>query len=89
MEFSRQEYWSTEKNHVVPTAWVGRISWRSEWQTTLVFLLGEFHGQSSLAGYSVWGCKELDMTNTSLHFGACKALNSCFQFPVEAAIYIV
>ena len=27
-----------------------------------VFLLGEFHGQRSLAGYSPCGCKELDMT---------------------------
>ena len=25
-----------------------------------VFLLGESHGQRSLAGYSPWGCKELD-----------------------------
>ena len=24
---------------------------------------GEFHGQRSLAGYSPWGCKELDMTD--------------------------
>ena len=23
---------------------------------------GKFHGQRSLAGYSPWGCKELDMT---------------------------
>ena len=22
----------------------------------------KFHGQRSLAGYSLWGCKELDMT---------------------------
>ena len=27
-----------------------------------VFLLGEFHGQRSLVGYSPWGRKELDMT---------------------------
>jgi len=26
------------------------------------FLLGEFHGQRSLAGYSSWGHKELDRT---------------------------
>ena len=26
------------------------------------FLPGEFYGQRSLAGYSPWGCKELDMT---------------------------
>ena len=25
--------------------WVGKISWRREWQTTPVFLPGEFHGQ--------------------------------------------
>ena len=29
---------------------------------TPVFLPGEFHGQRSLAGYSSWGHKELDMT---------------------------
>ena len=29
---------------------------------TPVFLRGEFHGQSSLVGYSPWGCKESDMT---------------------------
>ena len=29
---------------------------------TPVFLLGEFHGQRSLAGYSPWGCKESDVT---------------------------
>ena len=29
-----------------------------EWQPTPVFLPGEFHGQSSLAGYSPWGHKE-------------------------------
>ena len=27
-----------------------------------MFLPGESHGQRSLAGYSPWGCKELDMT---------------------------
>ena len=28
----------------------------------VVFLLGKFHGQRSLAGYSLWGRKESDMT---------------------------
>ena len=32
------------------------------WQTTSVFLPGEFHGQRSLASYSSWGRKELDTT---------------------------
>ena len=38
-------------------------TWRRQWQPTLVFLLGEFHGQRSLAGYSPWGRKESDMTS--------------------------
>ena len=32
-----------------------------------VFLPGGFHGQKSLAGYSVGGCKELDMTEHLTH----------------------
>ena len=31
-----------------------------EWQPTPVFLLGEFHGQKRLVGYSPWGHKESD-----------------------------
>ena len=36
--------------------------WKRKWQPTPLFLLGKFYGQRSLAGYSPWGCKELDMT---------------------------
>ena len=32
---------------------------RMEWQSTPVFLPGEFHRQRSLAGYSPWGCKRV------------------------------
>ena len=39
-----------------------KIPCRRERQPTLVFLPGEFHGQSSLAGYSPWGHKESDTT---------------------------
>ena len=42
--------------------WARKIPWRRNWLPTPVFLPGEFHGQRSLAGYSPWGCKELDMT---------------------------
>ena len=42
--------------------WIGKFLWRREWQYTPVFLPEEFHGQRSLAGYSLWGCKELDTT---------------------------
>ena len=42
----------------------GKIPWRRKWHPTPVFLPGKSHGQRSLAGYSPWGCKELDMTST-------------------------
>ena len=35
---------------------------RETWQATPVFLPGKFHRQRNLAGYSPWGCKELDTT---------------------------
>ena len=34
---------------------------------TPVFLPGESHGQKSLAGYSPWGCTELDTTEATWH----------------------
>ena len=40
--------------------WVRKIPWRRK--PTQVFLPGKSHGQRSLAGYSPWGCKELDVT---------------------------
>ena len=42
------------------------MHWRRKWQPLPVFLPGEFHGQRSLAGYSPWGRKELDMTEATL-----------------------
>ena len=41
---------------------MGNIPWSSEWQLTPVFLPGKSHEQRSLAGYSLWGRKELDLT---------------------------
>ena len=38
------------------------IPWRRKWQSTPVFLPGEFNGQRSLEGYSPWGHKESDTT---------------------------
>ena len=34
---------------------------------SLIFLPGEFHGQRSLVGYSLWGNKELDMTEQLIY----------------------
>ena len=42
--------------------WVGKIRWRRAWQPSPVFLPVEFHGQSSLAGYSSRGHKKLETT---------------------------
>ena len=47
--------------------WVGKIPLRRAWQPTPVFLTGESHGQRSLASYGPWGCKELGMTELSMH----------------------
>ena len=48
--------------------WVQSLDWEDPLEkgmaTTPVFLPREFHGQRSLAGYSPWGCKELDMTES-------------------------
>ena len=39
--------------------WVRQIPWRREWLPTAVFLPGEFCGQRSPAGYSLWGWKRV------------------------------
>ena len=41
---------------------LGKILWRREWLSTPVFLPREFHGQRSLAGYSLWDHQESDKT---------------------------
>ena len=38
------------------------IYMRKVWQSTPIFLHGEFHGQRSLVVYTPWGRKESDMT---------------------------
>ena len=47
--------------------WVRKIPWKRAWQPTPVLLPGESHGQGSLAGYSLQGCKELDTTGVTQH----------------------
>ena len=51
---------------VIRNTWIrflGREDpWRRGWQPTPLLLLGDFHGQKSLVGYSPWGGKELDKT---------------------------
>ena len=42
--------------------WLMRYKWHRKWQPTPVFLPGKSYGQRSLAGYSLWVEKELDIT---------------------------
>ena len=78
MEFPRQEYWSRlpfplpgdlpnpgiePKSHASPESQADSLP-LSEWG----FLPGKSHGQRNLAGYSPWGCKELDATEQPHNF---------------------
>ena len=40
---------------------------RRQWQSSPVLSPGKSHGQRSLVGCSLWGCKELDTTEASKH----------------------
>ena len=42
--------------------WIGKIPWSRKWHCFPVLLLGKFHGQRILAGYSPWNHKESDTT---------------------------
>ena len=58
--------------------WVGKISWRRQWQTTSVFLPGKSHGHRSRVGYSPWGGKESDMTER-IHFHFHRSFLACYN----------
>ena len=61
--------------------WVEKIPWRREWQPTLAFLPGEFHGHRSLGSYSpyypmtgVKNTKYSVISNSSRHDWATNTL---------------
>ena len=59
--------------------------------TPPVFLPGESHEQRSLAGYSPWGCKDLDTTERLTHRGsnvlcARKKRSDCYYLKVLSEI---
>ena len=43
------------------------LYWRRAWQPTPLFLPGESHVQRRLVGYSLWGRKELDLSEVVEH----------------------
>ena len=56
----------------------GRSPGENTGSHTLVFLHGEFHRQRSLAGYSLWGHKELEMTEWLTFTFSCYVLRLIF-----------
>ena len=53
------------------------------WQPTPVFLPGESHGQRSLAGYSLHGHKELDMTEVTEHTAHGSSMFNFLRFNMQ------
>ena len=68
--------------------WVGKIPWSRKQQPTPVFLPGKFHGQRSLAGYSPWGCKELDTKEHKIFPGLLTQAAPCISlfFGIKAVL---
>ena len=67
--------------------WVEKIPWRREWLLTSVFLPQESHGQKGLAGYSLWGRKEMDTIEATKHvyFWRCWVLAAVCRISLDAA----
>ena len=42
--------------------WIKEIPWIRKWQCTPVFLSGNFHGWSTMVGYTFWSHRESDTT---------------------------
>ena len=63
-------------------SWVWTVSWRRERVPTPVFLSGKSHWQRSLAGYSPWDCRRVDLRHDlatepqqqTEKFGKCKTI---------------
>ena len=70
-------------------SWVGKIPWRRKWQPTPVFLPGKFHGQRSLAGYSLWGRKRVghDWAYTYVYIRNLERIYVLFKFNVPTLLY--
>ena len=72
--------WSSRQCHPAlgSDSWVGKISLKRKWQPIPVFLLGEFHGQRSLEGYTVHGIAK-SRTQLSYFYSLILACSWCTQ----------
>ena len=74
----------------IRATWVQSFGWEDplEKEMTPVFLSGESHRQTSLVGYSPWGCKESDTTEQlHLHSKYWPASLYIQIFPIITYIY--
>ena len=62
------------------------MPWRRAWQHTPVFLLGEPHGQRSLADYSRWSHRESDMTEAAEAHVQALCIRGAVSLRVSCAI---
>ena len=62
--------------------------WRRKWQPTSIFLPGKSQGQRSLAGYSPWDLKELDMIEQLTHTAIKMALKIIILSEIKTNIRI-
>ena len=58
----KESAWQCRRHRFRFNSWVKEMPWRRKWQPTPVFFSEKSHGQRSLAGYSLWGHKQLGMT---------------------------
>ena len=68
--------------------WVRKIPQRRKWQPTPVFLPGKLHRQRRLAGYSPWGCKELDKKEQLALSLSCMYICVCVYIHIYIYTYI-
>ena len=71
--------------------WVRKFPWRRKWQPTPVFLPGNSHGQRSLVGYSLQGCKRVshDWATKQWQQGLVDCRPSIFCFVFWVPEYVV
>ena len=58
-----------------------------EWLSIPVLLSGEFHGQSSLAGYSPWGRAESDRATNTFTFYSDESGGGGAYHPWKVTLY--
>ena len=71
----------TQETQVLSLGWEDPLEERMT--ATPVFLPGKSQGQRSLAGYSSWGCKELDTTER-LNINIVEVTTFLKEFPSKA-----